>query len=862
MFVSPGPVARWRSWISPLIALTIFIAVLVVIHHELAHLHLRDVLAYLRAIPPHAVLVALTCTASSYLLLTIIDAAGLRYVGRPLPYRKVALPAFLAYAVGHNLGAAPLTAGAVRYRMYASAGVSGAEVATLQGFCSVTNSIGIAVLVGLSLLVAPGHATSELHLVQPWPSIVGAALLALVAAYAAWGIFADASFELRGWTVRVPGIQSTVVQILLGTVELCVAAAVLWCLLPNDAGVPFTAFLGVYAISLAAGIVSHIPGGLGVFESVMLVGLSRVPADALLGAMVAYRALYYLLPLTLAGLAFIAREIRQQPGRLARIGALVSTHVAPIAPQIVGALVFAAGIVLLVSGATPGLTSRLAMLRRLVPLPVLETSQLVGSICGVALLILSRALFRRVREGYHLTLVALAAGIAASLLKGLDFEEAIFLTVVLGALWLGRRAFYREASVVADRFTPTWVVSIVGVLGAVIWIALFAHRHIEYSHDLWWTFVASADAPRVLRALLAAVLTAASFFALNLLRPAWPRRGLPTRAEVDRARPVIARSHESLANAALAGDKRLLFAPGAVVPQPDAFIMYQVSRRSWVALGDPVGECNRYEDLMWRFRELVDECGGWTVFYQTSAAYLALYVDLGLTPVKFGEEARVALASFSLKGGERRGLRQAHGRAQRDGAVFEVVPKDSVAPLLPALRGISDHWLMDKATGEKGFSIGAFREDYILEFPVALVRCGGVPVAFANLWATQNREELSIDLMRFGPGAPRSAMDFLFAELMLWGRAQGYRWFNLGMAPLSGLDSHPLGPAWNRIGSFVFHHFEHFYNFEGLRQYKEKFAPVWEPRYLVAPAGPLRLAGVLMDLSVLIAGGMKELVAK
>jgi phosphatidylglycerol lysyltransferase len=221
----------------------------------------------------------------------------------------------------------------------------------------------------------------------------------------------------------------------------------------------------------------------------------------------------------------------------------------------------------------------------------------------------------------------------------------------------------------------------------------------------------------------------------------------------------------------------------------------------------------------------------------------------------------VPLAGFSLEGGARADLRQAHRRAQRDGASFEVVPAERVTGLLPLLQPISDAWLASKSTAEKRFSVGAFSAQYMRQFPLALVRGGGAPVAFANLWTTGTREELSVDLMRFDPRAPRSAMDYLFIELMLWGRREGYRWFNLGMAPLAGLESHPLAPAWHRVGNFVFRHGEHFYNFEGLRHYKAKFDPVWEPRYLVARGG-IALPRVLVDISVLIAGGVKELFAR
>lgn len=110
--------------------------------------------------------------------------------------------------------------------------------------------------------------------------------------------------------------------------------------------------------------------------------------------------------------------------------------------------------------------------------------------------------------------------------------------------------------------------------------------------------------------------------------------------------------------------------------------------------------------------------------------------------------------------------------------------------------------------------------------------------------------------MRYDDEAPKSVMDYLFAELLLWAQASGYRWFNLGMAPLAGLEQHPLAPAWHHAGNFVFRHGEHFYNFEGMRAYKEKFDPVWQPRYL-ATYGGFSAARTLLDVAVLIAGGVK-----
>ncbi|HNX50896.1 MAG TPA: phosphatidylglycerol lysyltransferase domain-containing protein, partial [Thermoanaerobaculaceae bacterium] len=162
---------------------------------------------------------------------------------------------------------------------------------------------------------------------------------------------------------------------------------------------------------------------------------------------------------------------------------------------------------------------------------------------------------------------------------------------------------------------------------------------------------------------------------------------------------------------------------------------------------------------------------------------------------------------------------------------------------------------------EKGFSLGYFDEGYLSRFPAAMVQRDGELVAFANIWRGAGSEELSVDLMRSRPDAAPGLMDYLFARLMLWGKAEGFRWFNLGMAPLSGLESRALAPFWHRMGSLIFRHGEHFYNFQGLRQFKEKFDPQWAPRYLACPGG-MALPRVLTNVAALVSRGLKGVVTR
>jgi phosphatidylglycerol lysyltransferase len=377
---------------------------------------------------------------------------------------------------------------------------------------------------------------------------------------------------------------------------------------------------------------------------------------------------------------------------------------------------------------------------------------------------------------------------------------------------------------------------------------MLAYRHVPYASELWWQFALDAHAPRMLRASLLAVLLLGTYAALRLFAPVRTPSSTPSAADLERALPIIRASTESAAHLALLGDKSLLFSRSG-----NAFLMYGVTHRSWVAMGDPVGPPEEHEELVWRFMELADQAGAWAVFYEVSAAQLPIYVDAGLALSKLGEEGRVSLPDFSLEGSARAELRQAHRRAGRDGLGFRIVHAADVSALMPVLQRISDEWLAAKSTAEKGFSLGRFSEAYLRHFPMAIVEHQGAIVAFANVLESDTREELSIDLMRHGSAAPRGVMDFLFIELMLWGKAQGYRWFSLGMAPLAGLEEHRLAPAWHKVGRFVYRHGEEFYNFEGLRQYKDKFLPEWRPRYLAAP-GRLALLRVLLDVTALISG--------
>jgi phosphatidylglycerol lysyltransferase len=851
-----GTLEKARAWLLPALSVALFGAALWIIHEEFAKLHWRDVLAEAHGIRAGALLGACGLTAVSYWLLGLYDVLGFRYIRRRVSYARAAFVSFIAFAFGHNLSLAALTGAAVRFRLYASIGLSAAEIATLTAFVTVTAAAGLAIVSGTALIAEPAGFASVLHVAPVLAQVLGASALGFVSAYAAWALSSVKGLVIRGWIVTPPSVRLLTSQLTLAVADLLLSAGVLWVLLPSDANVGLLTFAGVYSLGVTAGLVSHVPGGLGVFEAVILLGLPEVPSHTLLVSLIVYRIIYYLAPLLIATLLFAGKELQAQRARIPLVARASGAYIAPLVPQVASVLTFIAGAVLLLSGATPALSASLGTLRHALPLPLLELSHLAGSIIGLALLVLSRSLLQRVAAARDVAGWLLVAGIVAALLRGPDIEAASMLAVAVAVLWLGRTAFYRPASVLEERFTPAWIASIAVVLVASIWLGFFAHRHVEYASRLWWTFAVDGDAPRMLRSSLVLALLAAAYFMANLLRPARTASHSACPEDLAQAKSVLQQEDRTLGQVVLAGDKRLLFAEAR-----DAFLMYQVIGPSWIALGDPVGHRDRNEELVWRFRELSDRYCGRAAFYQVRAECLPIYIDLGFMPLKLGEEARVLLARFNLDSSVHAGLRQARRRGERAGLTFEVVPPEQALRHFDELARISKAWLATKNTAEKHFSVGAFSADYLANFPIMLVRRADALVAFANVWASATCEELSVDLMRFAPEAPPGTMDCLFVELMLWGRARGFRWFNLGMAPLAGLRVHRLAPRWNRMGRFVFRHGEHFYNFRGLRRYKEKFGPVWEPRYLVVPRSTA-LPRIVLDTSVLISGGLKELVVK
>ena len=846
---------RLKKALPALIGLALFAAALAVLRRELAAVSWHELSQDVMAIPLAALVCAAGMTAINYLVLTGYDLLAFEYVGKRLPLRRIVAASLVAYAIANNVGFAALSGASVRYRFYTRWGVTNAELTRIVFAYSVTFWLGLFALGGVALALGPLPSAHDL----PGSALVASAGWLLILACAAYLVAAAARrtpLRFVGFELPLPSFRMALAQLGVSALDWLLAAGVLFVLLPQGR-VPFLAVLGAFLSAQLLGLVSHVPGGLGVFEGLMVVLLRPfISAGELLPTLVVYRAVYYMFPLACALLGLIADELVQRRGGPSRAGAFFGRLTEQLTPRMLAISTFFAGVLLLASGATPAAAGRLAALGEFLPLSVIEASHFIGSLAGGILLILSQGLARRLDAAYVFSAAAIAVGIAASLLKGGDVEEALILAALLAVLWRARRVFDRKAALFETRFSPAWIATVAAALGATVWLGFFSYKHVEYSRYLWWQFELAAEAPRFLRGSVGAAAVVLLFAIGRLIRQAPHEAPPPSDADLDDAGRLIAAQPSTVPLLVYLRDKALLFDD-----ERRAFVMYAVQGRTWVAMGDPVGPADRLANVLRLFLERCDDFGGVPVFYEVRKEHLHRYADFGLTFLKLGEEARVDLSTFRLEGGSGYRARQAYRRLEKEGASLRIVDAGGAAGLMSQLREVSDSWLQAKAGAEKGFSLGFFDAGYLARFPVALVERAGRIVAFANLWPGAGREELSVDLMRYHRDAPKGVMESLLVHLMLWGKAQGYRWFVLGMAPLSGFEHSPVAPLWNRLGAFLYEHGEAVYNFQGLRAYKEKFNPVWEPCYLAYPGG-LRLARVLADVAALVAGGYRRIFLK
>ncbi|MCB8979366.1 MAG: flippase-like domain-containing protein [Ardenticatenaceae bacterium] len=618
-----------------------------------------------------------------------------------------------------------------------------------------------------------------------------------------------------------------------------------------------TASLGViiagYSMTLLFWIVSPTPNGIGVVEGLMpLVYTSLgLPTAAATIITLAFRGLTFWIPF-LVGFALLRRlPIFAPPQRgLARLGQV----------RLIAVLTGAMGLINVLSASAPALASRAAVLEKFSPLAVTEGSNLTAVLAGFALILLAYGLAQRKRAAWAATLIVLLISVVSHLLKGLDYAEAI-LAGLLALYLVSQQAHFQARS-----DPPSFRQGANVLVGALVFTIFYGmtgfylldrHYSVNFSLDaalrqtvvMFTQFYDPGLQPitgfgRYFAASIYLVGGATLLFALVvLLRPVIQRQ-LATPAEWARAKTIVEKyGRSTLARFVLFRDKAYWFSPGGSV------VGYAAKAKTAVALGDPIGPTQDAAAAITGFRDFCHQQGWQPAFYQTLPDYVELYRAAGFDVVRTGHEAVVDLHTFSLDGKAGKHFRTPMNKMTRLNYRADIVQPPLSPELLRELREVSDEWLTMMHGKEMHFSLGWFDDDYIGNGAVIVIRDEtGRATAFANIIPEYARNEIGIDLMRRRHEMENGTMEFLFGSLLLWSKEQGYDTFNLGLSTLSGVGESAADPTAEKAMHYVYDHINQFYNFQGLHSFKEKFNPVWEPRFVIFP-GYASLPAIWLTLS-------------
>jgi len=850
----------------------LFLLVVIVLSwSELRELDWKQLRGALKELPSWKLLGVLSVGLTAVLLMSLYDRLLTRWLGIALPTLTVLRVSWIANSFNNFVGFSGLAGSGIRYLLLGRERVAAHTALIYSGTIMLSVPVGLGVLAGVALLFS-----RDVLLDFGMPAAVGYVAMGLLSAYplAFWLALGHGVVhrQLRRGVASLSAVQR--MQLIgVSMLDWFAAGATAWvCLSVNGVNIAPLSFAASFATAAALGMFSLIPGGLGVLDAVLLVTLSAqsVPSAQVLAGILLYRVAYYLVPWLVGlylGAGVLVQDNDTRLAQLARrwensgflaVVRLPLGLVSGVGVRVLSWLTLLAGMVLLVSAVYPALADRIAILRAVEPLAAVESSHLLSVVVGMLLIAMARGIAEQIRNAYFVAMVLLSGGAVLSLLKGIDYEEALFLLLVAALLRMRKRDFYRTSFPLLSMRNLYWLLLLlVTVLGYIVLGAL-VYDVSEYEPGMFFNFSYHLDESRFYRSLLAVVVAVVGAFGWILFRMPRPPLVLPSTGQLQEARTFL-QTHggNSFAHLVFVGDKYLFYSSDR-----RALIQYGRIGDKLVALGDPNGDPRAFTVAIIEFREFADRYNLTPVFYEVSRENLNIYHDVGFSPFKMGETAQVVIDEFTLAGRRGESLRHAVNRAKREGLSFDILQPPLAAEIWPELSNVSEAWLKDKATPEKGFSLGRFERAYLEQAPIAVVRAQGRLVAFANLMpAYGHKDELSIDLMRHVPDAPFGVMDFMFVQLLEYARAQGYRYFDLGMAPLSGVGATRYSRPRERLARFAYAYGNRLYNYKGLRGFKDKFHPHWRSVYLVYPFS-VPVARVLVDTAALIAGGYTKIFFK
>ncbi|MDY3117934.1 MAG: bifunctional lysylphosphatidylglycerol flippase/synthetase MprF [Peptoniphilus sp.] len=584
----------------------------------------------------------------------------------------------------------------------------------------------------------------------------------------------------------------------------------------------FTIVVGTNLI----GMVSLMPGGLGSFDLMTLVGLGNLGLgyENVLAWLLLYRLFYYVVPFTI-GLYFFVKHFGHNfneendglPARFAK----------SIGHDLCSAMMYIFGIFMILSATIPDKVNTVKFLADFNPIHANILYQYPSILLGLVFIFLGRIHMEQQKKAMAPTLLFLALTFVYAVMTGFGLITYLYLIVLTVLTVTSRRDLYREQFIY--RGESLLMDLGIGMVFVTVYLLSIANKArgtrplLKAKDFLVVPFEKNWLRISVMLLLIAAVLYAIFRYVKG------DGKTVGERADPDRAEALLkAYGGDMDAGLVFLGDKDLYWY--CVDEEDVCAIQLKTVGDKVIVMGEPMGNRDYIDDCVKQFIRDVDVLGYDLVFYEVSRDLIMKLHDYGFHFMKFGEAAIVDLEDFTLEGKSKKAFRNVLNKFEKENVRFEILQPPYDERTMERFRSISDKWLKNR--GEKGFSLGFFDEGYLNRGPVAVVKEEEEIVAFANCMPVYKDGWATIDLMRYDPDrAPAGTMDFLFLNLFLHFKEEGKVAFDLGMAPLSNVGMNEHSFLQEKLAYFVYTFGSAVYSFEGLRSYKSKYAAYWEAKY-------------------------------
>ncbi|EOL44424.1 bifunctional lysylphosphatidylglycerol flippase/synthetase MprF [Enterococcus caccae] len=576
------------------------------------------------------------------------------------------------------------------------------------------------------------------------------------------------------------------------------------------------------------GIVSMIPGELGSFDIMMIIGLSALGIDreTVIAWILLYRLFYYIVPFIIGAIFFIKNLSTSLNIRYSGIPRELSTE---LAHKFVVFLMYFSGIMIVLSATIPEAFSQFKWLKQLNPLSFHLITQLPAILLGFLLLLTGRGIAARVKRAYLPTIGLILTTLIYTFIKDFSWGVIIFLSLLLVIIIFSKTELFREQLVYSwEMMTIDGIIflalTILYIVIGVYNLPTFPHRNhrfIEFflfpSEKIWFSgFVGIL------------LVTLVSYLFIRYLEGHRHTIGMPL--DEDRALTLFTTYGGNTDSQLIFLQDKDMFIYTDQNNEDTVLLQFKTLNNKCIVMGDPSGKKEDFPKAVEQFINDADRWGYLPVFYEASEEVVMFLHEFGYDFIKMGEEAHVDLPNFTLSGKKMKSERAVMNRFTKENYRFEVLTPPFSRELMQELKQVSDEWLGSRK--EKGFSLGFFSERYLQRGKIAVAKNQvGEIIAFANIMPTYSKEEATIDLMRYSKKAPSGVMDYLFISLFNYMNEEGFNYFNLGMAPLSNVGTSKKSFIQERVAYLVYEFGSRFYSFRGLRDYKEKYAAQWASRY-------------------------------